>query len=422
MKNTSLFLFNTLLKRTPLIHCLGVVSLMIINAYLADLSAQTDPVLSIQGILKKSSGEAVPDGNYDLTFNLYTVPTGGVTQWTEMQDDVEVISGIYSTVLGNIEPLDISFDQIYYLGVKVGSTEMTPRIQLTSAPYALALIGENNRFPSSGQVIADSIEVNGNILTENGAPGPNGSNRNGYGFLGDRDSGLFSTPANGGEVSLFVNNVELLEVKPALVDIKTDVSANSLQLDAQGKLSYNGQDDWRLVETDYFQNLGDYEGWQVYNPLVNEWIGWNNGSAAGNPTLSGVTNHFEGRWITALENQVLKKSFNLSTAGQYNYIKVKFKFYFFDSADAANASGMVIGWMQSANWISNYTDLNTTAFQNSNKWGGDPAYLDYSENGEMTFFKCTSCNNIFWLMFGVTLDQAANNENYGVGMIEIWVK
>ena len=52
----------------------------------------------------------------------------------------------------------------YQLGVKIGTSELLPRIDLTSAPYTLSLRGSSNQFPGSGQVLADSIKVSGGIM------------------------------------------------------------------------------------------------------------------------------------------------------------------------------------------------------------------------------------------------------------------
>ncbi len=90
---------------------------------------------------------------YTLTFRLYTVETGGTPVWTEKQDSVEVVGGVYSVVLGTVNPLTAAFDQTYFLGISVGpGAELTPRGRLTSAPYALSLLGQSNTFPSAGTV------------------------------------------------------------------------------------------------------------------------------------------------------------------------------------------------------------------------------------------------------------------------------
>lgn len=109
--------------------------------------------LSIQGIIQKSNGAAVDDGNYDLTFKLYTTTSGGTAVHTETQN-VNVTGGIYSAELGGSgTPLSAAFDQTYYLGVSVdGGAELVPRTRLTSSPYALSLLGTENLFSSAGSV------------------------------------------------------------------------------------------------------------------------------------------------------------------------------------------------------------------------------------------------------------------------------
>jgi hypothetical protein len=405
-----------------------IATILIGTTQFNQLLAQ-QPTLSIQGILKKASGEAVPDGNYNLVFRLYNAPTGGTMLWDEIQSDVEVISGIYSTVLGNTDPLNVPFDQTYYLGVTVGSTEMTPRIQLTSAPYALALIGSTNQFPSSGLVRADSMKVNGGVLADGGAPGLNGVNRNGYAFSGsngDKDSGMFST--SDGQVSLYVNNIEVLVATPSRVVV------NNLELGSQGKIKYGTRDDWRLV---YDDNLASGPSeWKVYNAISGEHIGWNNPTDDGlAPVANPGNTHFAGHYLrpTDNNNQVLKKYFDLSGVGPHTQVKVKFKYYFLDTWDswdndiawaafANNASGqnLHMGWINAGyTWYDRSTDLTTTAMNAQNSWGGYAPLTDYATNGEMTGYVD---GNGFWLFFGASLDSEITNEGYGVGNIEIWVK
>lgn len=271
---------------------------------IAALGLHGQAKLSIQGFLKKSDGAALPDGEYALKFRIYNVETGGTPIWEETQSTVDVTGGIYSAILGAVTPLNIAFNEPYFVSVTVGSgTEMVPRIPLTSAPYALSLIGQDNIFPSSGNVgigvipaqdklhVKNTVPSNGfakillegpangvtelniqktgyagtaflgyngsdafrightqgnvdlltfspgstiymstptdglfrfdggsvlvenNIVARGGAPGPSGTNRNGYAFHngGDNDSGLYSLGDN--TVSLFTNNTEQLRVE-----------------------------------------------------------------------------------------------------------------------------------------------------------------------------------------------------------------
>lgn len=98
--------------------------------------------LRIQGTLKNNNGQPATDGNYALTFKLYTADAGGTAIWTETQPAVAIAGGVYSVVLGSVSPLTPAFDVPYWLGVTIGSgTELQPRTALTAAPYALALLG-----------------------------------------------------------------------------------------------------------------------------------------------------------------------------------------------------------------------------------------------------------------------------------------
>lgn len=98
--------------------------------------------LRIQGTLKSNNGQPVNDGNYALTFKIYTSETGGTAIWTETQPAVNIIGGVYSVVLGSVSPLTPAFDVPYWLGTTIGAgAELQPRTALTAAPYALALLG-----------------------------------------------------------------------------------------------------------------------------------------------------------------------------------------------------------------------------------------------------------------------------------------
>jgi hypothetical protein len=116
------------------------------------LTAQ-NATLSVQGILKKADGVAVDDGAYNLTFRLYT-QNGVNPVWDEVQSDIEVIGGVYSVILGSVEPFTgVSFGEPYFLGISINNgQELSPRVRLTSAPYALALLGSDNVFPNAGNV------------------------------------------------------------------------------------------------------------------------------------------------------------------------------------------------------------------------------------------------------------------------------
>jgi len=100
--------------------------------------SQQQKKISIQGFLKDANGKAVADGQQNVTFKLYTKETGGTLSWTEDQQ-INVFGGVYSTYLGKTKSLDtLNWGaNTYFVGITVQGTELTPRTELTFAPYSL---------------------------------------------------------------------------------------------------------------------------------------------------------------------------------------------------------------------------------------------------------------------------------------------
>uniref|UniRef100_A0A832G8I4 Uncharacterized protein n=1 Tax=Ignavibacterium album TaxID=591197 RepID=A0A832G8I4_9BACT len=152
--------------------------------------------INYQGVLKDASGNIVTNGDYNLTFKIYDSETGGTPLWTETKL-INVVDGIFSTQLGSVTPLTLSFDNAYWLGVTVGSgSELTPRIAFTSVPYSrMSLTIPDNSLTSnkihSGQVVKSlnglkddvnlvagsnvTITPSGNNLTISSASGAGGT-------------------------------------------------------------------------------------------------------------------------------------------------------------------------------------------------------------------------------------------------------
>lgn len=139
--------------------------------------AQIPRTLAYQGSLTTLSGHRVSDGFYPMIFRLYDDMTGGSVLWQEEQT-VEIFSGQFAVVLGNITSLNISFSRPYWLGITiVPEKEIQPRTALTAAGYALntcAVQGSSNVFPSSGNVGIgttapnDKLQVTGIIHASQG--------------------------------------------------------------------------------------------------------------------------------------------------------------------------------------------------------------------------------------------------------------
>ena len=104
--------------------------------------AATSDTLNFQGRLLTNTGALVPDGSYNIEFNLYSVDTGGSTLWTESRtggNALDVQNGYFSAYLGDVTafPSSIPWDQELWLTMNVnGDGEMSPRFKLTAVPYA----------------------------------------------------------------------------------------------------------------------------------------------------------------------------------------------------------------------------------------------------------------------------------------------
>ena len=131
-----------------------VVTMLILFMAPLILHSEVPKTLNYQGVLTNADGTVVPDGNYLITFKIYSVSTGGTPLWQEAKT-VTVSKGVFNTVLGHITPLNLDFSVPYYLGISVGGgAELTPRVELTAAPYSFSsnLIKGTNYLPATGRV------------------------------------------------------------------------------------------------------------------------------------------------------------------------------------------------------------------------------------------------------------------------------
>ena len=113
----------------------NLLILVVVGVFLLTvLSAAVPQTLNLQGKLTDSSDSALT-GTYNMTFKIYDVVTGGTELWVSANNSVTTDSdGVYNFILTGV---NLTFDIEYYLGVKVANdAEMTPRINLTSSPYA----------------------------------------------------------------------------------------------------------------------------------------------------------------------------------------------------------------------------------------------------------------------------------------------
>lgn len=119
--------------RTLFIGLVTLALLIVANLAFAGIPQQ----MNYQGkLIDRQSGQPVQDGNYPMTFTIYDDSTGGSVEWAETLS-VSVENGLFNVILGLKNPIALSFDEDYWLGIQVeGDTEeMSPRHKLTSVGY-----------------------------------------------------------------------------------------------------------------------------------------------------------------------------------------------------------------------------------------------------------------------------------------------
>jgi hypothetical protein len=103
------------------------------------LSAYAVPMnISYQGFLLDNNGSPI-NGDLTISFNLYATDIDNQSLWNETHREVKITDGIFNVILGTERAFTNDlFDNDLYLGISIdGSTEMSPRRQLTSTAFSM---------------------------------------------------------------------------------------------------------------------------------------------------------------------------------------------------------------------------------------------------------------------------------------------
>ncbi len=99
--------------------------------------AAVPPLISYQGVLTQSPG--IPqNGEFSMVFSIHSDSSGGDLLWSETQDSVLVTRGLFSVLLGSVNPIpDSTFEEPNrWLEVEVEGSLLLPRRQIVSVGYA----------------------------------------------------------------------------------------------------------------------------------------------------------------------------------------------------------------------------------------------------------------------------------------------
>ncbi|HOU75804.1 MAG TPA: hypothetical protein PK957_01615, partial [Candidatus Dojkabacteria bacterium] len=137
-------------KATILKITLGVISIAIVFmvGIMSIDNSYAGKTISYTGRLRDSQGNVVGESNegerFDMVFRLYNSASGGSLVWgPEVHYNVLVKYGYFGVDLGSILPINLSFNEDYYVSVAVKKStassfdsEMYPRAKLSSSAYS----------------------------------------------------------------------------------------------------------------------------------------------------------------------------------------------------------------------------------------------------------------------------------------------
>jgi hypothetical protein len=117
--------------------------------------------MSYQGVIKDGTGVPLVNKPVVLVFEIYDDASTGALVWgPETHSETTDQSGVVSVVLGHDSPMNMDFYLPYWLEVEVDGTTLTPRIELTAAPYAFMAAGvEPDIVTSIDGVVNDQGDV-----------------------------------------------------------------------------------------------------------------------------------------------------------------------------------------------------------------------------------------------------------------------
>jgi hypothetical protein len=157
----------------------SLLTLLALMILAAPVLADVPKTMNIQGVLTDPAGNPVTDGDYNVNFLFYSSEFATTPMFTN-DWDIWVVDGLFSHVM-DMEPwLDLGvFANELWLGIAIsGEAEQTPRMRLTSTPYAFraaiadSVVGGGGGADSDWEIVGDDVyHTNGTVYMGTTAPG-----------------------------------------------------------------------------------------------------------------------------------------------------------------------------------------------------------------------------------------------------------
>lgn len=133
-----------------------LVVVLLVIAVATSVFGEVPRKLNFQGVLTDDAGGAL-EGSYEITFRLYNVESDGTALWEETQT-VAVVKGTFNATLGIVAPINLPFDEQYYLGISIeDGSELSPRMPLSSSAYSFTSRNTDMLDNLHASAFADSV-------------------------------------------------------------------------------------------------------------------------------------------------------------------------------------------------------------------------------------------------------------------------
>jgi hypothetical protein len=146
-------------------NSVSMLSLVLLCALAAGASGDIPKKVSYQGRLTDGTGQALP-GSHSLVFRIYDDAVAGALLWSETKAEKADTSGVFSTLLGSVNPIELDFGTPCWLEVEADGEILLPRREIVSVPFAYRAAGASDADMLGGrpaEAFADS-SVDGHSL------------------------------------------------------------------------------------------------------------------------------------------------------------------------------------------------------------------------------------------------------------------
>lgn len=112
---------------------LGLILILItIGAGVAEVPGK----INYQGRLTDPDTGKPLVGSHEMSFRLFDLPDGGAELWSEPQTVSVDTTGVFSVMLGSVNPVAVDFDGPVWLEIEVEGETLSPRREIVSVPFA----------------------------------------------------------------------------------------------------------------------------------------------------------------------------------------------------------------------------------------------------------------------------------------------